>query len=69
MVSLTTVAVNGILFILFALVPNAFAVVIAIRYKNIDAVKKLKRRLRFTAVMGLIMTLSIVFMQLWWFWA
>jgi hypothetical protein len=69
MATLTSVAVNGILFILFALVPIAFAVVLAIRYKNLDAGKKLKRRLRVTAVMGLIMTLCIVFMQLWWFWA
>jgi len=63
------ITVHGLLFILFALIPVIYTVILAIRFKNLDANKKQKAGLIVTAVMGLLMTFSVVFLQLWWFWA
>ena len=63
------ITVHGLLFILFAPIPVIYAVILAIRFKNLDANKKQKTRLIATAAMGLLMTFSVALLQLWWFWA
>ncbi|MCL1965363.1 MAG: beta-lactamase family protein [Firmicutes bacterium] len=61
--------VHGLLFILFMLIPVVYAVILAVRFKGLDADKKQKGRLIATAIMGLLMTFSVAFLHLWWFWA
>jgi hypothetical protein len=65
----STLVTHGILSILFALVPVACTVILAIKFKRPDADKKQKCQLISSAVMGLLMTFSVVFLQLWYFWA
>jgi CubicO group peptidase (beta-lactamase class C family) len=63
----STLNTHCILFILFALIPVAYTVFLVVKFKSPDADKKQKRRLITSAVMGLLMTFSVVFLQLWYF--
>ncbi len=66
--TLTTITVQAILFALFALIPVAFVIVYLAKHKSLDAARKLKARLITTCVMGLFMTFTVIYWQLWMFW-
>jgi len=67
-ISLVRLYIHGILFLLLALVPVIYSVVLVMQIKILDATKKQKRGLIVTANMGLLMVFSVIYWQLWMFW-
>ncbi len=53
---------------LLALIPIAYAVSLAIKWKNLDCSKKEKAKLIGTGVVGLIMTINVIFWDTYKFW-
>ncbi|MCL1965044.1 MAG: beta-lactamase family protein [Firmicutes bacterium] len=66
--TVTGVKIQGILFIFLALIPVVYAAVTAICRKKLTITRKQKAGLMSTAAAGLIMTLCIIYWQLWMFW-
>jgi CubicO group peptidase (beta-lactamase class C family) len=65
---LAAVTVQGILFMLFALIPVVYTIMMALEMKKLELFKQQKRQLIMTSVMGLITTFNILYWQLWMFW-
>ena len=66
--SLTSNMVQGLLFIVFALMICAIAVAMLLQLKQNDLSKKQKRQLIVPSVMGIIMLANIIYWQLFMFW-
>jgi hypothetical protein len=66
--TLTTAAIQGILFIFLALVPVIYAAALAVKTKKLTLTGKQKAGLIINGVMGLIVTFNVLYWQLWMFW-
>lgn len=66
--TLTVMTVHGILFIVLAVIPVVYAVIMAVRMKRLDIATRQKRQLTTTAAIGLLVSIDIVYWQLCMFW-
>lgn len=64
----TSITIIGIFFILLGLVPIAYAINLAMKWKMLDLTKWQKVALVTNSIMGLIVTFNIFYWQLWMFW-
>jgi hypothetical protein len=64
-----SLTIHGLLFILLMLIPIVYKVILVRRMSALEMTKREKRQRKTTAIFGLLMTFSIICLQLWWFWA
>jgi hypothetical protein len=61
---LWSILLNGVL----ALLPVAYAAILAAKWKKLDCTRRSKRKLIMTSIAGLIMTINVIFWEVYKFW-